>query len=413
MTIWILALLLLGILAAVGYNQGVIRVAISFVGLITAALLAVPLAPLLKPAFPPFGVNNPLLVRAFSPIIMFILLLIPFKVVGLLVHRKVDVYYKYKAGDLRRGLWQRLSQRLGMCLALANGAIYLLLIALVIYPLSYLTTQISAEEQDSKLVRLLNQAGQDLQTTRLAKAVAAIDPVPPVYYEVTDILGLIYRNPLVHARLARYPTLMGLSERTEFQELANDRNFNEMLQRQAPLAEVLRHDRAKSLLNNQALLQEIWNLILPDLGDLRAYLETDKSAKYDHEKILGRWSFDVNAAIGALKRARPNLTSVQLRFYRTAIFPTLVKMALVATPDKQAVVKNFVRIKLGVNPPQISEPLTLRGQWSRSGGTGSDSYRLTLDNQGTSENFEAVIAGDRMTLSSTAAVVPLVLERDN
>jgi len=408
MTIWILALLLLGILAAVGYNQGAIRVGISLVGLITAALLAVPLAPLLKPVFPPFGLNNPLLVRALSPIIMFILILIPFKVIGLVVNRKVDVYYKYKAGDLRLGLWQRLSQRLGMCLGLVNGAIYLLLIALVIYPFSYLTTQMSTSDQDSKLVRLLNQAGRDLQATRLAKAVAAIDPVPAVYYEATDIIGLIYRNPLVHARLARYPTLMGLSERLEFQELANDRNFIEMLQRQAPLAEVVRHERAKSLLNNPQLQQEIWNLILPDLKDFSNFVATGKSPKYDREKILGRWAFDVNAAIGALKRARPNLTSVQLRFYRATIFPALVKMALVATPDKQAVLKNFVRIKLGVNPLQVSEPLTLRGQWQNSG---SDGYRLTLEDRGTTENLEAVIAGDRMIISS--AVVPLVLEREN
>ena len=63
--------------------------------------------------------------------------LILFKVIGAVVHRKVDVYYKYKAGDLRMGLWNRLNHRLGLCLGLANAAVYLVLISLVIYVLSY------------------------------------------------------------------------------------------------------------------------------------------------------------------------------------------------------------------------------------------------------------------------------------
>src|SRR2546421_6029114 len=39
-------------------------------------------------------------------------------------------------------------------------------------------------------------------------------------------------------------------------------------------------------------LKAIWQSIVPDLKDLRAFLETGRSAKYDDEKILGRWNLD-------------------------------------------------------------------------------------------------------------------------
>jgi len=46
MTIWILVVILLASLAGLGYRQGAIRVAFSLVGIFVAALLALPLAPL-------------------------------------------------------------------------------------------------------------------------------------------------------------------------------------------------------------------------------------------------------------------------------------------------------------------------------------------------------------------------------
>lgn len=43
MTIWLLAILLVASLAALGYRQGAIRVAFSMAGILVGALLAVPL----------------------------------------------------------------------------------------------------------------------------------------------------------------------------------------------------------------------------------------------------------------------------------------------------------------------------------------------------------------------------------
>ena len=59
------------------------------------------------------------------------------------MHQKVDVHYKYKGGDLRLMLWERLNRRLGLCLGLVNGTLYLILIAFVIYAVSYWTVQVA------------------------------------------------------------------------------------------------------------------------------------------------------------------------------------------------------------------------------------------------------------------------------
>src|SRR6185436_6464704 len=112
MTIWILAFLLLASLAGLGYRQGAIRVAFSLVGILVGALLAPLLGRLLRPLLMGFGLKNPAYLWIIGPLIVFILFSIAFKIGGLMVHQKVDVHFKYKAGDLRLALWERLHQRL-------------------------------------------------------------------------------------------------------------------------------------------------------------------------------------------------------------------------------------------------------------------------------------------------------------
>src|SRR5437773_11711442 len=122
--IWLLALLLLASLAGMGYRQGAIRVGISFIGILLGALLAPPLGHLLRPALVAVGLKNPILIWVLGPFVVFVLISALFKVGALAAHQTVDVYYKYKAGDLRLALWGRLNQRAGLCLGLLNGTAY-------------------------------------------------------------------------------------------------------------------------------------------------------------------------------------------------------------------------------------------------------------------------------------------------
>ena len=63
MTIWILAVLIMVSVALAGWRQGAIRAAFSFVGILVAALLAVPVGRIFQPLLPHLGAGNPVLAK--------------------------------------------------------------------------------------------------------------------------------------------------------------------------------------------------------------------------------------------------------------------------------------------------------------------------------------------------------------
>ena len=378
MTIWLLALLLLGGTVAVGYTQGAIRVGISFFGIIISALLAGPLAKLVKPALAALGVENPILLWALGPFVVFVVLLTAFKVAALTIHKKVDVYYKYKAGDLRLALFERLNARLGACLGLLNGLAYLVLISWVAFSFSYWTTQISSDEGEPKMVRLLNRLGKDVQSTGMVKAARAIDPIPSIFYEAADLAGLLYQNSLLEARLSRYPAFLTLAEKPEFQAVAQDQAFSEMRLRRAPLRELLSNPSIQAI-KTPEMMKVIWNTVTPDIKDLTWYLTnstyfTDtRPGKYT-DKVLGRWVFDVNAAMMAYRRAKPNTSSTEMQRVRLWIQQGFSRTMLVVAPDGNVFVKNLPQL----NNPAATDLQNIEGQWKASG----SQYQFTLGSVG-------------------------------
>src|SRR5437763_1299474 len=234
MTIWLLGLLLLASLAALGFRQGAIRVGISFLGILLGALLAPPLGRLLRPVLVAVGLKNPILVWILGPFIIFVIISALSKVGALAVHQKMDVFYKYKGGDLRLALWERLNHRTGLCLGLLNGTAYLILISFIVYAFSYWTVQMATSDSDPTPVKILNRLGHDLQGSGFAKVARSIDGLPDAYYDAADVAGVIYNNPLAEARLARYPGLLSIAEQPEIRDLANDSNFTETRGRDEP-----------------------------------------------------------------------------------------------------------------------------------------------------------------------------------
>ena len=168
MTIWILTIILLASWGGLGYRQGAIRVGCSLVG-ISRCVVGVAAGALLRPLLPILGVKNPVLIWVLPPFIIFVLINSAAKAGASVLHRKVDVFYKYKAGDLRLALWERLNARLGFCLGILNGTIYLILLSFVIYAFGYWTVQLAATEGDPWTVRLFNRVARDLQSTGLSR----------------------------------------------------------------------------------------------------------------------------------------------------------------------------------------------------------------------------------------------------
>lgn len=453
MTIWLIAIVLLVLFAALGRAQGAIQMLVSFVGLLLATFLAVPLGPLLRPLFPMLGVTNPVWLWLLPPVAVFALISVIFLAAGFVVHRQVVLWYKYKTDDMRRLKWERLNKGVGLAFGTIVGAFYGVLIGLLIYVSGYSTVQVGSSDTAPALIRFVNQVRQEMRDSGLDALLAPLDPAPARYYEVADILGLIYNNPVLETRIANYPPFLALGERTEFQEIAADTQLNEMIKSQASITDLINHPKVQTVLANQEIMQ---HLLALDLKDLREYLMTGRSARFEDEKILGRWRVDALATLVLEKRKKPDITASEmgkLKKVATTLFPGIT---LVATADNKAILKVELSdqakkaidellnpkppppprpvdpdyapppqidprmaqrygIRPGAGPLQAQPPpppaalpgapkpppphplsdllLSAQGTWERAG----DKYQLKLQNErGKEEAVEALVEGDKM-----------------
>jgi hypothetical protein len=230
--------------------------------------------------------------------------------------------------------WQRLNQRLGVAMGLIAGAVYTIMIGVVILVLGHLTVQVSSEGETG-VVGYLNRARAELRSSGLEQLAAAFDPAPDWYYEGADILGLLYHNQPLHSRLASYPPFISLSETPEFQEVAADSEFQTLLAGQPNLAQLLENPRIQALLGNPAVLEQLRTL---DFKDLNNYLRTGLSEKFQDPRILGRWEVDPYLTFLAAKKQRREMTAAEVRLLRFHM--EFVKgFKLYATPDKAVRIK--------------------------------------------------------------------------
>lgn len=336
---WILAVLLLGLIAALGYMQGAVRLGVSLIGLFLGVLLAAPLAPAVRPLVAMAGVTHAIWLWVLPPIIVFLIVLFVFMGVSFVVHRKIELYHKYRSNDLDRFRFERLNKRLGICMGMVMGVVWFYLLGAVVYSTGYLTTQVASEETDSTAVRLVNQARIDLRETGMDASVGAFDPMPRDFYVAADILGLIRQNPIVLSRLSQYPDLLALGEREEVQEIATDSEFNNLLLTKADLIEIIRHPKSQTILQNKEVIQE---LVSQDFKDLRQYLETGVSPKFEDEEILGRWELNFYATMMYERKKRPNMKSSEMLRLRKMLTEMMPAVTVVAMPDNKVKVKTEI-----------------------------------------------------------------------
>lgn len=375
MIIWLTALVLLALLAFVGFKQGAIKVAISLIGLFVAASLAMPLAPMIKRVLPIFKVQHPVWTIVLPPLVIFILVMIVFKIAAVFVHRKVDVLYKYKRDDKTRMKWERMNARVGLSLGLVNGAVYFVLLLIPFYVGGYLTTQLASGAEDPKQMQFINRVRDEIHASKADKVVAGYDPAPTNYYVAADIVGLVKHNPLLMSRLSHYPTFLSLGERPEFQSIANDVEVNQMIQTQAKVGDILKHPKVQAIVTNSAITAEISRMLGSDLPDLHEYLLTGKSEKYDDEKILGLWTLDLDATV---KASNPKLTPYQLKRLKQTQYAPFQGMTFVGTTDQQAILKR------PPSAPGASPEIVAQGTWKAFG----SNYQVDLGGKTVTATFE-------------------------
>ncbi len=369
--IWIVALVLLALLGWIGFQGGAVRAAVSFVGLLIAAAVAVPAAPLIERVLGMIGVKHPLIQQGLVPGIVFLLLWIVFQIIAQTVHHKIELFYKYKTDDKSRYKFERMNDRVGLCVGLLNGVAFFMLAMIPVYVFGYLTVQVASGDSDSGSIRYINSARQELRSTGFDKVVAGYDPASTNLYDAFDVAGVVFKNPVSVARLARYPAFLTLSERPEFQQLANDTDFHNLWQSGASIGDILKYPKIQAISTNAALVKEIETILVPDLQDLKAFLVTGESAKYSDQSILGRWQFDFAGTINQERKNRPNLSALELRQLRARIAP-FWGATFIATIDNKVILKRSERVATAQNAPRTMA----EGSWERKAGT----YHMTVDN---------------------------------
>lgn len=386
MILWLIALIVAASVTIVGYYQGALRAAFSFVGLLAAAMLASPVGSLLKSMVPIFGVKNPVTIAFVAPVIAFVLVLVLFKLGALAVHKKVEAWYKYKGSDTERMLWERLNSRLGIPMGLANGIIYVFGICTLIYSAGYLTVQVATGEQDSWMLRLMNRLSADVISTGMDKAVAPFMPKSELYYDAADVVADIFHTPLLQNRLANYPPLLLAGEKEEFKPLS-DQAFQQEWIKGMTFGSFIDHDKVKPLVENPEVVTNVLGMLGGDFKDLKIYLETGTSPKYDDEKILGRWAFNFNASMNAARRKTPTMGSLQIRQLRTNMGALFAKSILTATVDRKAILK-------------LSKG-TLQGSWKNSAGK----YSLGITEGGKKLELDAEVDGHSLIFTKDNMVL--------
>jgi len=255
-------------------------------------------------------------------------------------------------------------------------------------------------DSDPKTVRIVNQLGKDLQSSGMSKVAASVDRMPNSYYNAADIVGLIYHNPLLQARLSRYPAILSLAERPEFQDLANDTQFTELQMKQAPVLELIKYPKVQAILDSPELIHAVSDALVPNLLDLRGFLETGISTNFS-EKILGRWDFDGPATVALIRKQRPNMSSADMQQLRRWFVTGYSKTTFTATTDNKVYVKNVPKL----NRPPGGQPTIEFQKWDGAWAGADGKYQIKLsvdakDIQATGEiqNGRLAISGGEVNL---------------
>ncbi len=347
MLTWIIVIAVFGVLGVTGYYKGAVRSAVSLVGLCTATFLALPLAPMLKPLVPKVGLTNQLWSVVLPPVVVFLSIVLIFFGIAFLVHSKVSMHFKYATDDYTRIRWERLNQRVGACIGFVGASIYALVIGLVFYVVGYPAVQMTGDESPA-WQRMAASVRKELQENGLDKTLASIDPMKDKYYLSSDLIGLLYQNPALLDRLLNYPAFLALSERPEIMDIVTDVEFLNSWQTRAPIMNLVNHPKVQGLINNADIAGEISQV---DFKDLIQYLNTGKSAKYDEEKILGRWYLDASVTFTLARKQRPDMTAQEMAKLKTLVAVFLAKTSLMATPDN----KYSIRVELTDQANRIIE----------------------------------------------------------
>jgi hypothetical protein len=357
MSIWILALVLCAIFGAIGFFSGAVRTALLSVGVLIACFLTGLIAPKLMGIMPKIGIKHPLWIHVTPYIIVFSLFALVVYGIGFGVHHKLAMIYKYQRDDYSRLKWQSMNKHLGLSVGLLIAVMLFFVIARVAYVGGYLTAQVAEDKNNPFWINFLTSAREDMHATGLDRSLAALDKTSSQFYDGADIIGLIYHNPPLQGRLANYPYFLSLGQNPDLQEIGNDKEYNELIFGKASFGAIINHPNTKRILANQEIVDNVKGV---DLKDLKTYLETGKSPKYDEEKLLGRWILDKDSVLTHVRKAKPDMKGNELLALKKGV-EGLPDITLINTLDNKVIVKSEGGAQAAPPTAAAAAPAQLQG----------------------------------------------------
>ncbi len=306
MIMWIAALLLVAATVGIGYRQGAIRASFTFIGLLVAAVLAIPFGPMFAWIFPLIGFKSPLAPKFGAPVIAFFAVSLVFKGIAAFVHRKVEYHYRYHRDDASRAVWEVMMKRVGACVGALNGLVYFVVFALLVSVFGYTTIQIGGNESNSTTLSFLGKSADDLKATQMDKVVAPFNPAPTNYFDTADTLGLLYHNRNLIDRVGNYPIFAAMAQQPIYKTLGADKELQTLIKNKGSFEEIMANPTVSEVVSNTDLVKIVLEM---DVLDFKEFLETGVSPKFSQEKLLGRWRYDLAESIRLNKALKPDVAA--------------------------------------------------------------------------------------------------------
>jgi hypothetical protein len=261
------------------------------------------------------------------------------------------------------------------------------------------------------VLSFLGKAAEDLKNTSMDKVVAPFNPAPPRYFDTADTLGLLYHNRNLIDRLEHYPVFAAMAQQPIYQTLAADKELQTLIKSKSSFEEIMANATVQNVVSNSGIVTNIMEI---DVLDLNQYLETGVSPKYEKEKILGRWSYDLLATLRLNKALKPDVAASTWRRLKNELSDRFDDSLFMAFHDNAAKFLLATNMEGKVSPFEARPPVRLpngqirtnfvalwfttnatysaTGKWSGS----APSYLITLANKNGSATSEGKLEDGRL-----------------
>ena len=316
-----------------------------------------------------------------------------------------------------------MNSRVGIPIGLLTAMLYLIFIGALANSTGYLTAQVESKGENPVWLKLVNRMRADVHATGLVRFSAAMNPLPPSFFDAADLIGLVYHNPELLNRALDYPALMQLADNKEVQGLLADPQFIQASTNQVSIVEIMAIPKVQFILTNAETMGQLRQQFEPvDTKDLHEFLKTGKSPKFDPELILGRWQVDAAGTISNYRKLNSGATIPELGRLKAYVVRRLPDLSLAATPDNRLVLKGTqpnipayapIIASKGAIPaipaagtPKAPPKIAVQGTWSKAG----EKYQVKFQGDKGERSGEATVENGKLVIVFNKD--PLVFEKE-